>query len=76
MNLFNSYINGRNTYYWDKTAMKEGAGDYTKALIHHWLHDTHNTSVTAPVHESIKYPLENRFGLTIPIRAGAVQPVL
>ena len=66
MNLFNSYINGRNTYYWDKTAMKESAGDYTKALIHHWLHDTHNTSVTAPVHESIKYPLENRIWFNYP----------
>jgi RHS repeat-associated protein len=66
MNLFNSYINGRNTYYWDKTAMKEGAGDYTKALIHHWLHDTHNTSVTAPVLESIKYPLENRIWFNYP----------
>lgn len=66
MNLFNSYINGRNTYYWDKTAMKEGAGDYTKALIHHWLHDTHNTSVTAAVHESIKYPLENRIWFNYP----------
>lgn len=66
MNLFNSYINGRNTYYWDKTAMKEGAGDYTKALIHHWLHDTHNTSVTSPVQESIKYPLENRIWFNYP----------
>ncbi|MEL0027428.1 MAG: hypothetical protein VW625_01985, partial [Perlucidibaca sp.] len=56
----NQYLNYRNTFYWDKTAMKVAAGDYTKARIEHWLHMTGGFGVTSPVLESVKYPLENR----------------
>lgn len=58
--VFNSYIDGRNTFYWDKDALAVAGGDYTKAIIRHWLHDGVSTTVTAPVLESTKTPLENR----------------
>ncbi len=60
---FNSYINSRNTFYWDAQAYKTAGTDYSKALIYHWAHVTRGSSltgVTADSLESIKYPLENR----------------
>lgn len=57
------YLAFRNTFYWDKKAMKEGEGDYSKAKIYHWLHGSPGTGengTTAPLLESIKEPLENR----------------
>lgn len=57
---FNAYINGRNTFYWDKQAYVLGAGDYTKARIKHWEHWAPNGNITSAPVESIKYPLENR----------------
>ncbi|WGS86967.1 RHS repeat-associated core domain-containing protein [Methylomonas sp. UP202] len=63
---FNSYINGRNTYYWDKHAYKIAAGNYTKARIKHWTHCAQNTGVTCQPVESIKYPLENRIWFNYP----------
>ena len=59
MTVFNSYLNNRNTFYWDKKAMAETAGDYTKARITHWLH-TSDINVASDVVESTKLPLENR----------------
>lgn len=58
--VFNYYINGRNTFYWDKDAWALRPGDYTAAKIKHWLHDRSRPTVTAPVLESSKMPLENR----------------
>ncbi|ANG64294.1 hypothetical protein A8C75_18655 [Marinobacterium aestuarii] len=66
MNLFNRYINGRNTFYWDKEAMKRAAGDYTQARIRHWYHLRTNTSYTAAVLESVKNPLERRVWFNYP----------
>lgn len=60
MNLFNQYVNDRNTYYWNAKAYAEAAGDYTKARITHWLHAYDNANYTAGVIESTKEPLENR----------------
>ncbi|HEX5153581.1 MAG TPA: RHS repeat-associated core domain-containing protein [Parafilimonas sp.] len=63
MNLFNSNLYYRNTFYWDKKAMLEASGDYTKAKIYHWLHGSSGTNengFVAPILESIKEPLENR----------------
>jgi YD repeat-containing protein len=55
---FNSYLNGRNTFYWDKHAYALGAGDYTKARIKHWTHWVNNTNVTSqPV---VKYQVPPR----------------
>ncbi len=51
----------RNSFYWSKKAMSVGAGDYHKAFIHHWLHDsTSGILTTGYVPESTKAPLENR----------------
>ncbi|HEX5152710.1 MAG TPA: RHS repeat-associated core domain-containing protein [Parafilimonas sp.] len=63
INLFNSFLNYRNTYFWDKKAMQEAPGDYTKAKIYHWLHGSvasGNDKAAASILESIKKPLENR----------------
>ena len=57
--LLNQYLNFRNSYYWDGKAMLEGAGDYTKARIYHFLH-LNIASIKAAVMESEKAPLESR----------------
>ncbi len=56
---FNQYINYRNTFYWDKKAMDEAPGEYTKARITHWLH-TEDVNVASDIPESSKNPFENR----------------
>lgn len=66
MKLFNSYINGRNTFYWDKEAMKRAPGDYTQARIRHWYHLRTNSRHTTGVLESVKNPLENRIWYNYP----------
>lgn len=66
MNVFNRYINGRNTFYWDKEAMKRAPGDYTKARIRHWYHLRINGRLTTGVLESIKEPLERRVWYSYP----------
>jgi RHS repeat-associated protein len=55
----NNYLNYRNTAYWDKKAMAEAAGDYTKARITHWLHSD-DINVASDIPESTKLPFENR----------------
>ena len=59
-NPFNEFLDGRNTFYWDKHAYAVAAGDYPKARIRHWTHVATNNNVTSDTIESIKYPLENR----------------
>jgi len=59
VNAFNAYINYRNSFYWDKHAMKTAAGDYRKAHITHWLHGV-SGYVSVGIKESEKAPLENR----------------
>ncbi|MGE0452401.1 MAG: RHS repeat-associated core domain-containing protein [Vicinamibacteria bacterium] len=59
---FNTYMNGRNTYYWGKRAMALYPRDYSKAEITHWLHLDFNTA--AGIVESEKKPLENRVWYT------------
>jgi len=57
----NSLLHYRNTFYWDKKAMDEAPGDYTKARITHWEHSApSNYGSISPVIESTKNPLENR----------------
>lgn len=61
--FFNGYLQYRNTFYWDRKAMKEAPGDYTKAVIFHWIHGSaisNENGVAAPMLESYKMPLENR----------------
>jgi RHS repeat-associated protein len=56
------FMNGRDTYYWDKHVLAVARGDYTKARNRHWLHDsTHpGADMTSSVIESVKNPLERR----------------
>jgi RHS repeat-associated protein len=60
MNVNNMMLDLRNTFYWNKKAMLDGAGDYTKAVIYHWLSPSGVENVVTPMLESIKKPLENR----------------
>ena len=57
----NQYMNYRNTFFWDKNAMQQYPGDYTKARVIHWLHDFSNNgeNVTSGFIESEMKPLEN-----------------
>ena len=60
LSTFNLFLDARNSFYWDKKAFAEGAGDYSKAQIFHWLHSTPNPDQCARILESTKAPLENR----------------
>ena len=71
----NAYLNYRNSFYWDKHAFTQACTlggsygatcDFTKARIKHFLHVATNTSLTARVLESIKYPLDNRIWFDYP----------
>ena len=55
----NGWLPYRNTFYWDKNAMQQAPGDYTRAKIFHWLHLTSGNG-TSHVLESEKAPLESR----------------
>ncbi len=57
--FFNDYLNARNTFYWDKKAMEEAPGDYSKARITHFVHDPQTNGIAAVV-ESTKRPFEGR----------------
>ena len=65
MGLFNAAMYGRNSFYWDKKAYADGAGNYTKAKIYHWLHAS-DLTVCSRVLESQKNPLENRIWYNYP----------
>jgi RHS repeat-associated protein len=70
MAIFNNYIHGRNTFYWDKRAYAAAAADgapwYGKATIYHWLHTAASINVTSGVLESEKRPLERRVWYNYP----------
>lgn len=61
--LHNLYLNYRNTYFWDKKAMKQHPGDYNKARIFHWVH---HGSASGSVLQATKSPLESRVWYTYP----------
>ncbi len=63
---FNVFLNGRDTFYWDKSAYQRAAGNYTQARNKHWTHWAQNTGETTSPVESIKYPLENRIWFNYP----------
>jgi YD repeat-containing protein len=56
----NSYLDRRNTFFWDKRAMALYPGDYTKASITHFLHTAQSISIMSSIVESTKNPLERR----------------
>jgi len=51
-----------NTFYWDRKAFAEAAGDYTRARHYHFLREL--GSFQAPVLESIRIPGENRIWIS------------
>ena len=55
----NNYMQFRNTYYWDKQAMKSYPGDYTHAQVTHWLH-TSDINTCSDIEESLKKVDQNR----------------
>jgi RHS repeat-associated protein len=61
----NYILYGRNTFYWDKKALAEAPGDYSKARLYHWLHSPDGASAVG-VLESVKEPLENRVWFNYP----------
>jgi RHS repeat-associated protein len=62
--LTNDYLSERNTFFWDKKAMKMAPGDYSKARITHWLHLDGNLNVVSSIPESRKNPYESRVWFT------------
>jgi RHS repeat-associated protein len=67
-----SFMNGRDTYYWDKSVLPLWRGDYTKARSRHFLHDSTDPTgtTTSSVIESIKNPLERRIWRNFPGQCG------
>jgi RHS repeat-associated protein len=57
--LFDAYLYGRDTFYWDKHANVLAGTDFTMARNRHWAH-TPDLTTTSHVLEAYKYPLENR----------------
>lgn len=75
LNPFNSYLNSRNSFYWDKHAyalalLPDGSLDYTKARIKHWVHWAVDNNMVSPPVESIKNPNENRIWFNYPNQGG------
>jgi len=65
ISAINDYMEYRNTYFWDKQAMKDHPGEYAYAKITHWLH-TSDINTTSDIEESHKSVDQNRiwFGYT------------
>ncbi len=61
----NFIMNGRNTFYWDRKAMRDAPGDYSKARLYHWLHGENMVTATG-ILESYKEPLGSRVWLNYP----------
>lgn len=59
MAVENGFLSYRNSFYWNNKQWKEAAGDYTKAHIYHFLHDTNLARVSRYL-ESEKPPLQSR----------------
>lgn len=62
----NSYLHYRNSFYWNKRAMAQHAGDYTKAEVTHWLHHDLNPSAFFSIPESRVKPGESRIWYSYP----------
>src|SRR5665213_3278488 len=67
MGTIDSYLNYRNSFYWDKKAYADGAGDFTKAKIYHFCHlGDGNSTTESTVLESVRPALENRTWFNYP----------
>lgn len=72
VNFTNNYNQYRNSYFWDKLAMKLSPGNYQKAHLYHWLHSS-SSSVTS-ILESEVPPLEGRIFYNYPGQTSNVYP--
>lgn len=72
VNFVTSWNQYRNSFYWDKLAMKLAPGNYLKAHRFHWVHNDVGSSTTG-VLESEVPPLESRIFYNYP---GQSQPNL
>lgn len=59
MGVSDSFLSSRNTYYWSRTACSSAYGDYSKAVVYHWLH-AEDINTCSGILESTKGALENR----------------
>lgn len=66
LSTFNLFMEARDSFFWDKKAYAEGAWDWSKATIYHWLHQSPNGQVSARILESVKEPLEARVWYNYP----------
>jgi RHS repeat-associated protein len=66
LSTFNLFIDSRDSFYWDKKAYAEGAWDWTKAHLYHWLHQSPAGQLSARILESEKDPLEGRIWYNYP----------
>ena len=65
----NQYLNYRNTFFWNKRAMAQYPGDYTKAEITHWVHHDLNGAAFFPIPESRVKPGESRIWYQYPAQS-------
>ena len=56
----------RNSFYWNKKAMREGAGDFTKARNYRWFSNATGGALVTPALEGIKEPLQERVWINYP----------
>jgi RHS repeat-associated protein len=66
LSTFNLFMDARDSFYWDKKAFAEGAWDWSKAHIYHWLHQSPDGNDSARILESEKDPLESRIWYNYP----------
>ncbi|MGO9952276.1 MAG: hypothetical protein ACLPN1_08705, partial [Dissulfurispiraceae bacterium] len=65
MIVTNSWLDYRNTFYWDKKAMADAPLSPSSATVYHWLH-AGNQPEQALTLESLKKPLEARIWYNYP----------
>lgn len=65
MNLFNAYLEDRDTFYWDQHAMAVAPYDHTQAVVYHFQHSPDGAS-TSRLLESVGSALESRIWMNYP----------
>ncbi len=65
MNLFNEYLNFRDTFFWDQHAMAVAPYNYSQAIVYHFQHTPDGQS-TSRLLESVGRPLESRIWMNYP----------
>jgi RHS repeat-associated protein len=70
--ILDAYLNYRNCYHWDKKAMHDAPGDYSKATVYHYTH-WNGYSMASFFLESMKKPLEGRVWFNYPGQPNSYQ---